>query len=174
MSNYASNTLLFKVLPCSEHKPLQGQYYLNTFASVPSDRAWGCFLHTFFRDQRWSYAETTLGPLQEEAFMKPVINRIDSIPCPQRKSRVAAYCRVSTDRDAQIISLNNQRTHYEAIISARLDWECAGIYCDEGLSGTNKDTRPELMRLMNDCMAGRIDLVITKSISRFSAIRSTA
>ena len=100
--------------------------------------------------------------------MKPVINRIERISSPQRKTRVAAYCRVSTDRDAQIISLENQKAHYETIISARSDWTCAGIYYDEGISGTSKETRPELLRLINDCMAGRIDLVITKSISRFA------
>jgi len=100
--------------------------------------------------------------------LKTIITRIDRIPRPQRKVRTAAYCRVSSDRDAHIISLNNQRAHYEAIIASRTDWELAGIYCDEGLSGTSKEGRPELMRLISDCMTGRIDLVITKSISRFA------
>lgn len=74
--------------------------------------------------------------------MKPIVTRIDCIPRSQKKTRVAAYCRVSTDRETQIISLHNQKTHYEAIISARPDWVLAGIYSDEGLSGTNKEMRP--------------------------------
>lgn len=100
--------------------------------------------------------------------MKPVITRIDCLPRSQKKIRVAAYCRVSTDRDAQIISLNNQKTHYETLIAANDAWQFAGIYYDEGISGTRKDTRPELKRLIQDCLSGMIDLVITKSISRFA------
>ena len=89
-----------------------------------------------------------------------------------RKLRVAAYCRVSTDSDAQLESLEAQRAHYEKYILSRDDWEFAGLYYDEGITGTKKEKRPELMRLMADCAARNIDFVITKSISRFS--RNTA
>ena len=84
------------------------------------------------------------------------------------KIRVAAYCRVSTDSDEQLESLNTQKAHYESYITSRDDWQLAGIYYDEGISGTGKSRRPELERLMQDCKAGKIDMVITKSISRFS------
>lgn len=85
-----------------------------------------------------------------------------------KKIRVAAYCRVSTDSDAQLESLEAQKTHYENYITSRDDWEFAGLYFDEGITGTKKDKRPELMHLVDDCKAGKIDFVITKSISRFS------
>jgi site-specific DNA recombinase len=85
-----------------------------------------------------------------------------------KKIRVAAYCRVSTDSDAQLESLEAQKIHYENYITSRDDWEFAGLYFDEGITGTKKDKRPELMHLVDDCKAGKIDFVITKSISRFS------
>ena len=85
-----------------------------------------------------------------------------------KKIRVAAYCRVSTDSDAQLESLEAQKTHYENYITSRDDWEFAGLYYDEGITGTKKDKRPELLRLIDDCKAGKVDFVITKSISRFS------
>ena len=85
-----------------------------------------------------------------------------------KKLRVAAYCRVSTDSDEQLESLETQKTHYESYITSRDDWQFAGIYYDEGISGTGKSRRPELERLMQDCKAGKIDMVITKSISRFA------
>lgn len=86
----------------------------------------------------------------------------------KRKLRVAAYCRVSTDSDAQLESLEAQKKHYESYITVRDDWEFAGLYYDEGITGTKKEKRPELMRLIADCEAKKIDFVITKSISRFS------
>lgn len=65
-------------------------------------------------------------------------------------------------------SLETQKSHYESYINSRSDWELAGIYFDEGITGTKKDKRPELLRLIKDCEANRIDFIITKSISRFS------
>ena len=82
--------------------------------------------------------------------------------------RVAAYCRVSTDSDAQLESLEAQKQHYENYISGRDEWEFAGLYFDKGISGTKKDRRPELLRMISDCEAGKIDFIITKSISRFA------
>lgn len=84
------------------------------------------------------------------------------------KLRVAAYCRVSTGSDAQLESLEAQKSHYEQYINSREDWQFAGLYFDEGITGTKAEKRPELLRLVTDCEARRIDFVITKSISRFS------
>lgn len=84
------------------------------------------------------------------------------------KLRVAAYCRVSTGSDAQLESLEAQKSHYEQYINSHEDWQFAGLYFDEGITGTKAEKRPELLRLITDCEARRIDFVITKSISRFS------
>lgn len=86
----------------------------------------------------------------------------------QKKIRVAAYCRVSTASDEQLISLEAQKAHYEDYIKSNDEWEYAGLYYDEGVTGTKKDCRDGLLSLVEDCEKGLIDLVITKSISRFS------
>lgn len=88
------------------------------------------------------------------------------------KLRVAAYCRVSTDNDDQLLSLEAQKQHYEKIIKDNPEWEFAGLYCDEGISGTKKENREGLLRLLRDCEKHKIDFIITKSISRFA--RNTA
>ena len=89
-------------------------------------------------------------------------------PSDNRKLRVAAYARVSTDSDAQLESLEAQKSHYESYIRSRDDWEFAGLYYDEGITGTKAEKRPELKRLMADCEMKKIDYIVTKSISRFS------
>ena len=81
---------------------------------------------------------------------------------------MAAYCRVSTDQYEQLESLETQRSHYDEYIRADKDWELVNVYYDEGISGTRADTRPGLQRLMADCRLRRIDMVLTKSISRFA------
>lgn len=86
----------------------------------------------------------------------------------KKKTRVAAYCRVSTDSDEQLISLEAQKSHYESYIRSNDDWEYAGIYYDEGITGTKKELRSGLLAMMADCEDGEIDMVITKSISRFA------
>lgn len=96
------------------------------------------------------------------------IEQAQSAKVKLKKIKVAAYCRVSTDSDAQLESLEAQKTHYENYITSRDDWEFAGLYYDEGITGTKKDKRPELLRLINDCKAGKVDFIVTKSISRFS------
>jgi site-specific DNA recombinase len=82
--------------------------------------------------------------------------------------RVAAYCRVSTNKDEQLISLQIQKTYYESYIKSNPEWEYAGIYYDEGITGTKKEKRSELLRLISDCEGKKIDFIITKSISRFA------
>jgi DNA invertase Pin-like site-specific DNA recombinase len=86
---------------------------------------------------------------------------------PLRK-RVAAYCRVSTDKEEQQSSLETQMNSFQSLINARGDWELAGIYADEGLSGTRAANRVEFQRMIADCEAGQIDYIVTKSISRFA------
>ena len=99
------------------------------------------------------------------------ITKIDELPKVQptnNKLKVAAYARVSTDSDDQLISLKAQREHYENYIKSNPEWEFAGLYYDEGISGTRKERRPELLRMIEDCKKDRIDFIITKSISRFA------
>ena len=70
--------------------------------------------------------------------------------------------------DAQLESLDAQKEHYKNYITSRDDWTFAGLYFDEGITGTKADKRPMLLRLIEDCKAKKIDFVITKSISRLS------
>ena len=84
------------------------------------------------------------------------------------KLRVAAYCRVSTDSDEQATSYDAQVEHYTEFIQKNLEWEFAGIYADDGISGTNTKKREDFNRMIDDCEAGNIDMIITKSISRFA------
>lgn len=81
---------------------------------------------------------------------------------------MASYCRVSTGSLNQETSIINQREHYEEYIRSNPDWEYAGIYWEADVSGTKADNRPELQRLISDCKEGRVDLILTKSISRFA------
>ena len=82
--------------------------------------------------------------------------------------RAAAYCRVSTDEDAQATSFDLQVKHYTEYIGAHENWALAGIYADEGISGTQVKHREQFQKMIEDCEAGRIDMIITKSISRFA------
>ena len=87
---------------------------------------------------------------------------------PQKKIRVAAYCRVSTDQEDQLHSFEAQVDYYTKYINDHENYEMAGIYADEGISGTNTKKREQFKRMIADCEKGKIDLVITKSISRFA------
>jgi len=86
----------------------------------------------------------------------------------KNKLRVAAYCRVSTSNLEQISSYQAQKEHYTATITSNPEWELVDIYADEGISGTSKDKRGNFLRLISDCEMMKIDLIITKSISRFA------
>ena len=85
-----------------------------------------------------------------------------------RQKKVAAYCRVSTDSEEQLVSYANQKKVYTEMIASRKDWCFAGLFADEGKSGTRADKRPEFNKMINDCLAGKIDYIITKSVSRFA------
>ena len=84
------------------------------------------------------------------------------------QKRVAAYCRVSTDSDEQLTSYENQIKYYSEMIAKNPDWEFAGMYADEGISGTRADKRTQFTKMIKDCHAGKIDMIITKSVSRFA------
>ena len=86
----------------------------------------------------------------------------------QPKLRVAAYCRVSTETDEQATSYEAQIEHYTEYIQKHPGWELAGIFADDGISGTNTRHRGEFNRMIEECMDGKIDMVVTKSISRFA------
>lgn len=85
-----------------------------------------------------------------------------------RQKRVAAYCRVSTDSEEQLVSYANQKKVYTEMIASHKEWCFAGLYADEGKSGTRADKRPAFNKMIKDCLAGKIDYIITKSVSRFA------
>lgn len=89
-------------------------------------------------------------------------------PQPFEKLRVAAYCRVSTDYDEQASSYETQVAHYKELIQKKPTWGFAGIYADDGISGTNTKKREQFNKMIAACKAGKIDLIVTKSISRFA------
>jgi len=86
----------------------------------------------------------------------------------KQKLRMAAYCRVSTDSEDQLNSYNSQIKYYTSIIEENPNWTMAGIFADEGLSGVSTKKRKEFNRMMQKCRAGRIDMIIVKSVSRFA------
>ena len=91
-----------------------------------------------------------------------------TIPTMPTKKRVAAYARVSEDKgERQLHSLSAQISHYSEFIQRHSEWEYVGVYADLGITGTSKD-RAEYKRLLADCEAGNIDIILTKSISRFA------
>ena len=85
-----------------------------------------------------------------------------------RQLRVAAYCRVSTDDKEQLTSYEAQETYYTDKIMTNRDWTMAGIFADEGITGTSARKRPEFLRMIRQCRQKKIDIILTKSISRFA------
>ena len=85
-----------------------------------------------------------------------------------QKARVAAYCRVSTEYEEQESSYEVQVEHYTNYIKSNPEWEMVEVYADDGISGTNTAKREGFNRMIEDCKAGKIDMILTKSISRFS------
>lgn len=84
------------------------------------------------------------------------------------RKRVAAYVRVSTDDEEQLQSFQSQKTYYQEKISKNREWVMVGIYADEAVTGTKTVKRDGFLKMINDCMSGMIDVILTKSISRFS------
>jgi DNA invertase Pin-like site-specific DNA recombinase len=85
-----------------------------------------------------------------------------------RRQRVAAYCRVSTDSEEQLTSYTAQKAYYTQKIGENPDWEMAGIFADKGITGTSMKKRVEFKKMITACKRGKIDLILTKSLSRFA------
>ena len=99
------------------------------------------------------------------------ISRIEpKIPALKKRQKVAAYARVSMETDRLAHSLSAQVSYYNDLIQANPEWEFAGVYADFGISGTGTAKRDEFNRLIADCEAGKVDIVLTKSISRFATV----
>ena len=92
----------------------------------------------------------------------------EAISSSKRQLRVAAYCRVSTDDEEQLTSYEAQKNYYTDKIMTNKEWTMAGIFADEGITGTSARKRPEFLRMIRQCKQGKIDIVLTKSISRFA------
>ena len=97
----------------------------------------------------------------------PTVKELPRMPGETKRKRVAAYARVSSGKDAMLHSLAAQVGHYRALIGGNPEWEFAGVYSDEGVSGT-KESRPGFDAMMKDASEGRIDAILTKAISRFA------
>lgn len=97
------------------------------------------------------------------------IRRIEpKTPILKKRKKVAAYCRISMETERMSHSLSAQVSYYSALIQKNPEWEYAGVYADNSVSGTSAKWREEFQRLLADCEAGKIDIVLTKSISRFA------
>lgn len=109
-------------------------------------------------------------PLAPNVTVLPVKKKVGSKkPTEEKKKlRVAAYARVSTENEEQEGSYEIQVEYYENLIKATPEWEFVKVYADDGISGTNTDKRSGFMEMIEDCRAGKIDFIITKSISRFA------
>lgn len=99
--------------------------------------------------------------------MKKITKLEQTAITPVQRKRVAAYARVSSSKETMLHSLSVQVSYYNEYIGSRGDWQLAGIYADGGMTGT-KDERPQFQRLLADCRAGKIDMVITKSVTRLA------
>ena len=86
----------------------------------------------------------------------------------KRNLRVAAYCRVSTDSEEQLTSYQNQLAYYTEKIMKEPGWTMAGMFADEGITGTSATKRKEFLRMIRQCRQGKIDLILAKSVSRFA------
>lgn len=86
----------------------------------------------------------------------------------KKKRRTAGYARVSTDSVEQATSYEAQMNYYKEYIKSREDWEFVGMYSDEGITATNTKHRDGFNQMVEDALAGKIDLIITKSVSRFA------
>ncbi|MDD3013662.1 MAG: recombinase family protein, partial [Candidatus Gastranaerophilales bacterium] len=104
------------------------------------------------------------------------LDELDIIPAvPQvslyedkKEKRVAVYVRVSTDDPKQTSSYELQKNHYVDLVSRHIGWKLADIYADEGITGTSLNHRDSFIRMINDCRAGKIDLIVTKTVARFA------
>ena len=97
------------------------------------------------------------------------VSRFTAAPIAvKQKRKVAAYARVSTDHEDQLNSYEAQCDYYERFIREHDEWESAGLYSDEGISGTSTKRRNGFNQMVEDALAGKIGLILTKSVSRFA------
>ncbi|AQW61962.1 hypothetical protein B1779_01360 [Dehalococcoides mccartyi] len=99
--------------------------------------------------------------------MPKTVNKVSHKPRLAQQKKVAAYARVSTGKDAMLHSLSSQVSYYSKLIQGHEGWSYVGVYADEALSGT-KDSRENFQKLLADCCAGKVNMILTKSISRFA------
>ncbi len=98
-----------------------------------------------------------------------IIQKIEPTkPKINKRKRVAAYARVSVDKGRTMHSLSAQVSYYSKLIQKNPEWEYVGVYSDGGISGTSTESRTEFKRLIKDCEDGKVDIILTKSISRFA------
>ena len=100
--------------------------------------------------------------------MRKITKIENPVPAIRKRQRVAAYARVSKNTERTMHSMSAQVSYYNDLIQKNPEWEFAGVYADGAITGTIAEKREEFQRLLADCEAGRIDIVITKSVSRFA------
>lgn len=105
---------------------------------------------------------------QLEVLVFPADEKPQEVEWSERQIRVAAYCRVSTDDEEQLTSFEAQKDYYTAKIMENRQWTMVGIFADEGLNGTSAKKCPEFQKMLRKCKQGKIDLILTKSVSRFA------
>ena len=105
---------------------------------------------------------------EREIIVIPALESLSLQGRRNRQMRVASYSRVSTDFEEQLTSFHAQKSYYTDLIMRTPQWTLAGTYADEGISGASAEKRPDFMRMIRHCKKGKIDLIITKSISRFA------
>ena len=105
--------------------------------------------------------------MQKKVTFIPADPKFEKKDIRSQRLRVAPYCRVSTDSDEQLTSYEAQIEYYTAKIAGNPEWTMVRLYADEGITGTSTKKRKQFNKLIADCEAGKIDLVITKSVSRF-------
>lgn len=105
---------------------------------------------------------------EREVIVIPASENLSMQGRKDRQMRVASYSRVSTDFEEQLTSFYAQKSYYTDLIMRTPQWTLAGTYADEGISGASAEKRPDFMKMIRHCKKGKIDLIITKSISRFA------
>ena len=99
--------------------------------------------------------------------MPRTVRKVPQKPRLEQQKKVAAYARVSTGKDTMLHSLSSQVSYYSKLIQSHEGWSYVGVYSDEALTGT-KDDRDGFQKLLADCRAGKVNMILTKSISRFA------
>ena len=110
-----------------------------------------------------------VAPKKVVRLMEPeVVLKSEQVKTKYRRTRVIAYCRVSTKEEEQLNSYENQLKHYTDVITENPDWEFVGIFADKGISGTSVKKRDEFNKMIRFCKRGKVDMIMVKAISRFA------